>query len=61
MSRSRRSETIRLLLAREAKDIIDEELAAMDVKEPVLAQNRAATRLKINTRTLRRRLSEAPP
>jgi hypothetical protein len=60
MSRSPRTETKRLQLAHEAQRILEEELAAMAVPQLTLAQSRAAGRLKIATRTLRRRLADVP-
>lgn len=60
MSRPRRAETERLQQAREARNIVDEELKTMDVPKLSVAQNRAAGRLGISPKTLRRRLKDAP-
>ena len=53
------SETKRVLKAREARRIVDEELTAMSLPSLAEAKNRAAARLGISLRTLLSRLADA--
>ena len=50
----------RLLKAREARRVVNEEMAAMSVPQLAEAQRRAATRLEITPRTLSKRLAVTP-
>jgi hypothetical protein len=51
----------KLQLAQEARRVVDEELAGMDVPSLMDAQSRAAVRLKVHLRTVQSRLAAAPP
>jgi hypothetical protein len=60
MARPKRSEMMRLQEAREARGIVDEELAAISPPSLKIAAPRAAARLGISTRTLFNRLADVP-